>query len=293
MGSGRPTGPGAPRATRQLVALVAFVGVVVAVVAVFAVARSGEPRSQGAGDAAAGAVTTTTTPPSPPDGSLRLVEKGFSIATPHPDYESSPQRMAYMGLIVENTSDQIAVSTPITYHYVDSAGDLIPSDYAEVEIAALGPGQRFAWGDFDRLRPGPPAELVVDVGEPGQWIAPGSLSDAERDWELPGADVSPTELELMDRATVDDVAVRYGGGELTVSFTVSSEDRQELSGYAGLILRNRAGQIVMGWPSLVELGPGTTAVEEQIPIFDLEPVDRGRLAELDPAQTEVYFGGYL
>lgn len=268
--------------------------VVVVAGAALSTSRSGEPRSQSLGGTTAPSVTTTAAPPPPPVGSVSLVEKGFSIGTPHPDLVAAPPA-AYVGFIVENTSDQIAMGTPITYHYVDAAGNVIRSYYADIQVAAIGPGQRFAWGRVDRLEPHPPvdmvvADVVVEVGEPGRWVAPSSLSPEEREQTTLGGYVSPEDLEELARVTVDDVAMSYDGeAALTVTFTASSDSREELSGTVGLILRNRAGEIVTGWVSDVDLVPGTTSVEVEIEIFDHEPGDHGRLAELDPGQTEFYF----
>jgi hypothetical protein len=218
---------------------------------------------------------------------VRLVEQGFSVVRHRDADDGRPIQpdVAYLGFVVENTSDQVALGIRYSYRYLDRDGNvLFEEDSSEFEIAALWPGERFAWGGSDVPdRPGIVAEVVVELGEPRRWVPTDDPILAVGDFE---------DLSALIELTARDVTVRLDGEEsLVVAFTVESNQPGPVRGAVGVILRDRGGGIAAGGVALDEFEPGETTGQIEIPVlWQRWVIDLGGLGDIDPAQTDVYFG---
>lgn len=208
---------------------------------------------------------------SPRDGGeLRVAEQGFSSLD---DRRGDPEPMVSYGVVVENTSDQVAAGVEVTVGLVDPAGQPI-TDIVEGEatrtftIPVLFPHQRFGVGTTSYVeRPGV-AGLEVGFESGTEW------------W--------PADHELIEfpEVTTSDVTTAHEADDTyTVSFTIDSPYpfawmRTTNQVYA--VLRNGAGEIVGGAHDFLSGGvvaAGTSAGR----IHSGYPVP-----EVDDARTEVY-----
>jgi hypothetical protein len=193
------------------------------------------------------------------------------------------------GIVLENTSDQALIGVPLTYRFLDGAGEVVPEPATpfsdrdltaeEARIDVLGPGERFGFSGMRyRDRPGTQRVEVV-VGEPEMW-----MPEAEFVLMFAGA-VAPSEA-----LSGEDIQVSYGSqNQPIVSLSVTSSVDQALDRpmvYA--VLRDGAGRIVGGDGAMLnEVIEGHTSVPAEIAVDD--PLE---VPGIDPRRVEVYFSQF-
>lgn len=133
----------------------------------------------GGGDAGGGAAEPT--PIASPDDVLKVVDEGFSLSkSTNP---SSINKTVSYGFVIENVSDEVAVTVRVGVKFTDDAGDPFMDLSGGDEFSVVLPGQRIGSGgsesyDGEAL----PAGMEVTV----TLIASLDTPDGERHREPPG-----------------------------------------------------------------------------------------------------------
>lgn len=167
----------------------------------------------------------------PDGGGVRVVEQGFTeTASPLTDQDNY---YVTVGIMVENTSDYVAVATGIEVRLRDGSGDRLPhglGDDGTLSVPVLLPGQRFGVGATDLLDRGGTAELAVAVGEPAQW------------WPAEHRVAEFAQVTTGELSTIRDSPI-----ELTLRFTIDSGYPVSVGRRTAFaVFRNAAGEIVGG-----------------------------------------------
>jgi hypothetical protein len=184
---------------------------------------------------------------------VRVVDSGYTVfpGPAEPGAAFTPEAVAAgetfdvvsWGVVVENTSEWIAIHTDVRVRLVDPAGTVVPTTGAEEwpgqeTIVVLRPGERYGMGHtgglervVDRPPGNVPADLQVELGS-SQWLPP----DTDR---IEPGDLRASDLRVGQGSEADPLAFR-------VDFTADStyEARQPI--WATAVFRDAAGRIIGG-----------------------------------------------
>ena len=190
-----------------------------------------------------------------------------------PGQASVTHHLTY-GLVLENTSDQVAMSVPVTITFVDAAGQsLAQDDRRETEqLVRLAPGTRTSLGGLVLLN-GRAAGMQVVVGEPAEWMSPGYERVAGHYAGSVQTTVSEVRIDTYDR--------RFDGGTgalltYSVHTTVPPDARLpqgaavRVSAQPAVIFRDAQGTIVGGTQLgivTLDIGPFDADLSEEIRHF--------------------------
>lgn len=206
-----------------------------------------------------------------------------------PIHDSAAYGSVSYGFVVENTSDQVITSLPITYRFLDAAGEVIvehrtafsdDDDTGDTEsIPVLRPGERVGIGGMKYPgRPGA-AEIQVEIGEPGDWMP-------EAVWY----EVNGYGRRDRGELTITDLDVRPGDdNEPVTTFTVESSFEQDWQPTAVyVVFYNSDGEVIGGADDAFSVGriPADGATSGEVALDD--PLE---VPGIDPSRTEVYFPG--
>jgi hypothetical protein len=295
---------GGTAAARRRVAVAACAGVVAAAGAV-ACSSGGGPQTPPPPSAAAPPTTARPTAAEIADA-VRVVDSGLTESPVRacasegrdgcppdrrgPDSDSLRYGSISYGFVIENTSDQVLTTLPVTYRFVDAEGQAIteprvlfvdddPTGNTET-IPILRPGERVGVGGM--TYPGRPgaAEVRVEIGVPGDWMPLAS-------WESSHVFAQVREGDL----TVSALHVRPGEyGEPVTTFTVESTYEAPVRALGVYAVYYDAGGRVIGGAKDEDgtdsIPAGGTAEAE---IALVSPIE---VPGIDPARTEVYYPGY-
>lgn len=228
------------------------------------------------GSAGTGDVSPADIPPfteAPDGGELRVVESGVSVFTDPSDGD----RQLTWGVVLENTSDHVAVSTDVRAHAVDDAGERVATGWGwrrvlgPETVVQVAPGARFSLGHTAELTGGEPADLEVEVSG-SQWVPADAVGI-----------VFPT-LE----ATA--VAVPGGADSTRLDLDVSSSLDEELEARVSAVMRDQSGEVIGGFSrqnsvhgdsqGLMNLDAGTSSRKVLYPF--VLPADATFDVSLDP-----------
>lgn len=259
--------PGAGQNRTPLFVAIGVLGALVFVGLIVILTSDDDDGDETSGSTTTAVTATTGDPAEPPDtatpetvappsgeGAVREVEQGFTVARD----ELSETEYGTYGVVLENTTDQVATSVEISVGFVDESGTVIGTD--EQILNVLGPGQTFGIGNSGIELDGTPVELDVTVGEP-MWESAGDHG------QVTASGVS---------TTVDD----YGAP--TTNFTAESTYGEQLdSPYAFAIYRNADGEIVGGnWDIMSFIQADGSTTGDVTSLYTIE--------DIDESQTEVY-----
>lgn len=194
------------------------------------------------------------------DGQIAIGEQGFSVSM---DQLSDAETGSY-GVMLENTSDQVATLVTVQVGFLDESGTVIGTDSQMINV--LMPGQTFGIGNSGIELDGDPVEMQVTPEEP-TWDSPDDYGE-----------VTTSGLST----TIDD----YGAP--TTNFTAESTYSEQLdSPYAYVVYRNSGGDIIGGaWSSMSFIQANGSSTGEVTSYYTID--------DIDDSQTEVYIDpGYL
>lgn len=206
---------------------------------------------------------------------------GPSEPCPPEERRSLGDQVSYAA-VIQNTSDQVLQTLPITVRFRTATGEVLNNDdgirsRTNYYVGMLRPGQQIALSDtiyvegaLDITR------MEAEVGEPDDWMPEADLYHLFRD-DLEG--------DLIAR----DITVAYGDRhEPIVAFTIESTYGMPVNPQgAYVVFRNAAGDIVGGEWGPVLGGPVRPrgSLEGEVAVSD--PME---IPGIDPARTEVHFG---
>jgi hypothetical protein len=193
------------------------------------------------------------------------------------------------GFVVENTSDQVIMQLPVTYRFLDIAGEVIvehrtvfsdDDSTGDTEtIPVIRPGERVGIGGMKYPgRPGA-AELQIEVGEPLDWMSEAVWYEINGYGRADHGELTITELDVQ---AGDD-------NEPVTTFTVESSFEQDKRvGAVYVVFYNPDGEIIGGADDAfsVDSIPTDRAASGEVALDD--PIE---VPGIDPSRTAVYFPG--
>jgi hypothetical protein len=197
------------------------------------------------------------------------------------------------GIVLTNTSDQVLIQIPLTYRFLDAAGQVVPEPstlFSDADptsddgmIDTLRPGEKFGFGGMTyRDRPG--AERIeVVVGPPDKVLT-------EQEFIVTYTPLGASELQLTaDLVTIEDIELSYGRqNEPVVSYTAVSHYDRAFSPMAYAVFRNSAGQVIGGADgSFSDIIVANGSTRGEISLDD--PIE---VPGIDPATVAVYLSPF-
>jgi hypothetical protein len=196
----------------------------------------------GNGDDSGGGAAEPT-PIASPDEVLKVVDKGFSLAK-STDPESDNKTVSY-GFVIENVSDEVAVTVRVGVKFTDDAGDPFMDLSGSDEFSVVLPGQRIGSGGSENYDGEAfPADMTVAV----TLIASLDTPDGERHRQPPGP---YAELQTGTPAEGD----KPGGRQ---AYTVDVTNTYDIP------IRPRVTAVWRGADGAIVGGATGTAVEQEI-----------------------------
>jgi hypothetical protein len=207
-----------------------------------------------------------------------------------PTHDSVLYGSVSYGFVVENTSDQVMTQVPVTYRFLNSAGQVIVERDRYVTgddptgdtytIPVLRPGERVGFGGM--RYPGRPGavEIQIEVGEPSNWMPEAAWYVLDGYGRADHGELTITELDVHPGDS----------NEPVTSFTVESsyEEDKRRPEDTFVVFYDAGGRIVGGArddfhsDTFPAGGPLSGEIELEDPIA---------VPGIDASRTEIYFPG--
>lgn len=229
--------------TRKLVAVAA---------AALAVA-TGCGKSDGSGGGGDGGGSADPTSIASADEVLKVVDKGFAVYRRGAS-DTSPAKGVSYGFVIENVSDQVAVTVRVATEFTDDAGKVMPDVTGGAEFSVVLPGQRIGAGgraiyEGETI----PDDMNVTI----TLIASLDTPDGERHLKAPGS--------YAELTTGTPVAGEKESYLQPYTVDVTNTYDAPIKPRATMVARDAEGKIVGGAVGKVpaqEIQPGATAPVE-------------------------------
>ncbi len=196
----------------------------------------------------------------------KVVETGFTlgdaqtcqvVADPCPPESVTVSHFVTYGVVIENTSDQVLTSIPVTVTFTDRRKVRVAPAEGEPEqpgITRLAPGERAGIGATWELAAGEVSGIRVEVGWPKRWMSPAYEADIR-----PIGPLSPT---VTDPKVISSAPDPGPSSQVRVLYEARLQYEQDpnkgvegaepmygrirASGRPSVILRDEQGEIVGG-----------------------------------------------